>query len=77
MLIKNMGKTYGYCYQVTQEQRNVQSGVDLPCFDKKPEAIRYIVKRGMSRAGVLRYCKNKNGNKSWVTAGEVWNNREI
>jgi hypothetical protein len=70
-----MGKAYGYCYQVTQERRNVVSEFNLPYFDRKSEAIKHIVKRGMSRAGVLRYCKNKDGSKSWVTAGEVWNNR--
>ena len=82
--IGEMGKRYGYCYQpkrFTDPDAGVSGtsewfpgggpGVPfrrLPWFDTREEAVQFL-KDNNWYGQVIRYAKNENGERSWVTAG--------
>lgn len=83
--IGKMGKVYGYCYQPLRfttpdepftgtSDRHEWSGKhgeypkQMPYFNDREQAVQYLKDHGYY-GQVLRYCKDRQGNRSWVTAG--------
>ena len=78
ILICDLGLIYGYCFQpqrfstpdagVTGTTWWLEDGTQIPLFSNREDAVEYIRQMGFY-GNVQRYCKDKEGNRSWVTAG--------